>query len=113
MALIFTWSSLATLAPPGDMSNLDKVAHSVEYGVLGWLLARAWGAGSRGRFPAWILAAVCGAGVGALDERYQLGVGRNCSLGDWLTDVIAVLVLAWVTLWIRDRGARAEPESST
>ena len=102
-ALIFTLSSISTLSPPGDLAYSDKVAHFVEYAILGGLLARAWGrtlaAGGRTRRIA--LALVLGATVGALDELFQGTVGRNRSLFDWSADTAGVTFGVLLDAWSR------------
>ena len=91
-ALIFTLSSISSLSPPGDLAYSDKIAHFVEYALLGGLLARAWGrtlAPGRGTRRI-LLALAMGAAVGALDELFQGTVGRNRSLVDWIADAFGV-----------------------
>lgn len=122
-ALIFTLSSMPALAPPADVSHLDKVLHAVEYGVLGGILARAWGrtlphAGWRWWF---LPALLMGAAIGAGDEWFQGTVGRQQSLGDWLTDVAAVAAAAGIAaqdrlrarspywMWKQNARERTEP----
>ncbi len=104
-ALIFTLSSFPTLAPPGDVANADKAGHFVEYALLGGLLARAWGrtvpVGRNTRRM--LLALACGAAIAALDENFQALVGRDRALGDWITDVIAVVFAVSVDAWVRRR----------
>jgi VanZ family protein len=104
-ALIFTLSSIPTLAPPGHAANADKVAHFLEYALLGGLLARAWGRTLAGRRAAVriALAVVMGAGIAALDETFQGTVGRDKSLGDWVTDLAAVTIAVSVDAWLRGR----------
>jgi VanZ family protein len=101
-ALIFTFSSMATLAPPGDVTHLDKGFHLIEYGLFGALVARALGA-TISRAGVRIAATVAiGAAIGALDEWYQGSRGRSADPADWLADVIAVgLAAAIVTVWSR------------
>ncbi len=102
-ALIFTLSSISTLSPPGEFAYGDKVAHFVEYALLGGLLARAWGrtlvAGGKARRIA--LALVLGATVGALDELFQGTVGRNRSLFDWSADTAGVTFGVLLDAWSR------------
>jgi VanZ family protein len=102
-ALIFTLSSIPTLSPPGDLAFSDKVAHFVEYAILGGLLARAWGrtlAGG-GKSRRIVLALMLGAAVGALDELFQGTVGRNRSLFDWSADTAGVTFGVLLDAWSR------------
>jgi VanZ family protein len=102
--LIFTLSSIPTLAPPEGRYPLDKAAHFVEYLVLGGLLVRAWGR-QLGTRPGWRigLALGMGAGIALLDELFQGTVGRNRSGADWATDVLAVTTAVAVDAWERRR----------
>lgn len=106
VAVIFTWSSFTLLSPPGDVNHLDKAAHVVEYGILGWLLARALAATVRHRALVFLLAVFLGAGIGALDETYQEETGRERSLGDWIADTSSVVVFSGATLWFPVRRTR-------
>ncbi len=89
LAVIFTLSAQPYLASPFRFRNGDKVAHTLEYGGLGVVLAFA----VRGR-EAWdrplaggLLALGIGLAVGAADERFQTLIpGRDCSLYDWMAD---------------------------
>ena len=69
---------------PGAWSGSDKIAHLLEYAILGFLIHRALGA--RG---IWAFVAAVGTAslIGGLDEIYQSTVpGRFPSLYDWLAD---------------------------
>jgi len=58
----------------------------VEYGILGYLLARAVGTGSACR---WSLILLLGGAVGACDEiRQSMVPGRNPSWTDWGADLL-------------------------
>jgi VanZ family protein len=95
--------------PPRRMAHLDKVAHAIEYGILGALLSWAAeggaGPGAAGRRGRIALSALLGLGVGAADETYQRRVpGRESSLADLAADLIG----AGVGAFLRERaGARA------
>jgi VanZ family protein len=106
--LIFTLSSIPSLAPPGERYPLDKAAHFVEYLVLGGLLVRAWGRQLEGR-AGWRIGLALGMGacIALLDESFQGTVGRHQSLMDWLTDVLAVTTAVAVDAW--ERGRRRPP----
>lgn len=95
VGLIFLVSSIPSLTAPGPrFLPTDKIAHLVEYSLLGALLYKA-GGGRLGRFPWAELAflVVVGASVGALDEVYQGYVpGREMSIYDWCADVIGTMI---------------------
>lgn len=89
VGLIFVLSAQPGLHPPLDFQNSDKLAHLIEYGLLGLLLARAL----RATWPArtWVfvslLALGLGLGIGAADECFQSFVpGRDSTVFDWLAD---------------------------
>jgi VanZ family protein len=92
--------------------HADKLAHGLEYALLGLLLVfglareprtRAW------RPLLWVLTAfVVVAAFGALDEWHQSAVpGREMSGWDWLADVAGALVGGTLGAWIWGRGAPA------
>jgi VanZ family protein len=66
--------------------GLDKAAHFVMYGVLGFLLARGWLAVAwRG---AWLAPVVIALLLGAADELRQRSIpGRSADVSDWIADV--------------------------
>lgn len=113
LALIFGVSSI----PQNPLSHTcvkisDKVAHLAEYAGFGLLLTVAL-RGTLVRAPRWVLIAVVvivGAGVGALDEIYQLTVpGREGDGLDWVADVVGVLIgtgmASWLNVWLTKRRA--------
>lgn len=106
-ALIFVASSVPgdELPSPGFL-HLDKLIHAGAYAVLGWLVARALSARSRGA----LFAAACLATLyGMTDELHQGFVpGRDPDVGDAAADALgAVLgVLVWRAA-IRRRSARS------
>jgi VanZ family protein len=72
--------------------NLDKVVHLTIYGVLGWLTARAWIAGSRAAAVA-ILAVAAISCFGAMDEWHQQFIPqRSMELFDWAADTTGAAV---------------------
>lgn len=89
------------------MPGSDKVVHAVLYAVLGWTLALG-----RVRTPGslphvWPVLAGCL--YGATDEWHQWFVpGRFVSFGDWVADVVGVVLgyTLYIT-WIRRRSAVA------
>jgi VanZ family protein len=101
-----TWSNPPS-GPP--LPYLDKIVHTIEYGILGLLVA--WAAAGRLR-GARLLALVIGVGllVGLADEMIQRSTpGRQSSPFDLLADVIG-LSCAWMLSEARARwaGSRAE-----
>ena len=99
-AVIFTLSSMPVLGPPIKAGNIDKLAHFLEYGGLGVLLARAFLKTLPGRSPWFYMGVVLviGAATGAVDEVFQGTRGREQSLGDWFADAIGLLVVSGVYL---------------
>ena len=91
MVLIFLVSSVPSLRAPGpDIVLKDKIAHLVEYFILGVLLFKAAGwRVSHSRVATFAFLLAIAATAGALDEIYQsLIPGREMSLGDWAADVL-------------------------
>jgi VanZ family protein len=89
VSLIFVLSAQPGLRPPVTFQNSDKVAHLIEYGVLGLLLVRALRATlpSRSWLFTSMLAIGLGLGIGAGDEYFQSFVpGRDSTVFDWLAD---------------------------
>lgn len=89
VSVIFVVSAQPGLHAPVTFQNGDKLAHLLEYGVLGLLFARAL----RGTLPArgWVftsmLSLALGLGIGAGDEYFQSFVrGRDSTVFDWLAD---------------------------
>lgn len=112
VALIFVVSSIPSLTAPGPrFLSPDKIAHLVEYSLLGALLFKA-GAGRLGssRWVEFLFLVAVGASVGALDEVYQGYVpGRQMSIPDWYADVIGTIVgLTVMRVW----RSRATTEGS-
>jgi VanZ family protein len=99
--IIFLVSSVPNLRPPLHVTNLDKIVHVIEYGILGILLVRALSA----TYPNWpfkrlILWTICLAVLnGAGDEYHQSFVhGRECDIFDLLADTVGAIVGACVYL---------------
>ena len=113
-ALVFALSSMPSLAPPGGAAHMDKVAHLVEFGLMGALLARAL----EGRRPVsrFLLVILLGAVLAAGDEILQGRMGRLTSAQDWVADVVGVAVAAAVVIWgvrARSTGSSSSTGSST
>lgn len=102
--LIFFLSSRPRLPTPNEIPNWDKVAHLIEYGILGFLSQRAarltWPServgGAWRRMGLVILAGLC---VAAADELFQSTVpNREPSLADFAADA-AGLVIGFALNW--------------
>jgi len=111
LALIFFVSSRPYLHAPGpDFQFKDKLAHGVEYGLLGWLMSRTLR--PTRRVPAaievlWFVA--LGAGIAGLDESFQGTVpGRLTDVTDWIADVAGLI--AGTTLAVF-RARRTRPSA--
>jgi VanZ family protein len=75
----------STPSVPGGV-GLDKAAHFLMYGVLGFLLARGWSA-VRWRGP-WLVPVAIALLMGVADELRQRTVpGRSADVADWVADV--------------------------
>ena len=106
--VIFVGSSI----PGKDMPDLgfkpqDKIAHIIEFGILGFLLLRAFGYISYDilRKYAVIWAGIFGIAWGIMDEVHQLFVsGRSASAYDVTADALGVLAGVTVFLWLGRRG---------
>ncbi len=93
--LILALSSIPSLTAPGpSFANKDKIAHFIEYGVLGVLLFRGIGwTVSRSRFATFVFLFAVGVSVAGLDEIYQSFIpGRMMSVYDWCADALGVAV---------------------
>ena len=119
--LIFAVSSIPSLTAPGpEFVPKDKIAHFVEYFILGVLLFKGIGwTVSPSRAATFGFLVAVGASVGALDEIYQSFVpGRMMSILDWYADVAGVAAGCGVfvfTRWgkhPRDGSARGPVESA-
>lgn len=99
--VIFCLSSIPNLSAPGSSFRiLDKIAHFVEFGILGYLLMSAF-ASSRRTFPRTRIIAVLLVGISysVLDEMHQsLVPGREMDFYDILADLFGVCLA--VVLWI-------------
>lgn len=104
-AAILLLSTRPNLHPAPLVPHLDKVAHFVEYALLGFFTARALGLSGMKAVRAAILACF-GAGLfGRMDEWIQSFVpGRDSSLADWAADSLGAAAGAGVHWW---RSVRA------
>lgn len=103
VVLIFVLSSQPGLRPPFRFENGDKLAHTLEYGGLGFLLVRRLRVGplALGPVTGGLLALAIGMTIGAADELYQrLIPGRDSAVLDWVADTGGVILaqLAWLAL---------------
>jgi VanZ family protein len=96
---LFALSAQPPLLPAPSQPSLvptDKLAHLGAYGLLAALVLYALRRGHN--LPlrrTTLLVILLGAGYGALDEYHQAFVPNRCaSLGDWVADVLGVLVVA-------------------
>ncbi|NQU10004.1 VanZ family protein [bacterium] len=103
--MIFALSSVSfepLPAAPGflESTGIDKVAHLIMFGVLGWLCARALHRAEGFCVVAAILIALVFTSVyGATDEWHQVYVpGRYPSGADWIADTAGACVAAWFYL---------------
>jgi hypothetical protein len=108
VALIFILSAQPGLSIPGSWQYRDKVAHIIEYGLLGmlvWAAARAtWPTQKPVNRAVLVLLAVSALGAG--DEMFQAGIpGRESSAYDWLADTTGALL---AQLWGLSREMRRE-----
>jgi uncharacterized protein YfiM (DUF2279 family) len=93
MVLIFAVSSIPSLTAPGpNFVPKDKIAHTVEYFVLGVLLFRGFGRSvGPSRIATFGLLFAIGAAVAAADELYQSFIpGRLMSIQDWFADALGL-----------------------
>ena len=109
--VIFGMSSISGLSPPDiGLPMADKFAHLGEYGILGFLFARAaWP--EAGTLRALRSGAILGLLLGSVDEMYQgHTAGREVSALDATADLTGALLgsLGW-SLWTRWRAVRRAP----
>ena len=101
LAIIQVLGSQKDLQVPMIIPNADKAVHTIEYGMLGFLLARALRAtiGSFEPLRTAIWAWAIGVGVGTADEFIQKFVpGRTSSVNDLLADSTGILLAQFVFL---------------
>ena len=76
---------------------MDKAAHFVMYGVLGFLATQGWRHAGRRPRLLWVL--VLASLVGAVDEYRQRSVAnRAMEAADWVADTIGIGAAAWLVL---------------
>ena len=107
IAAIFIGSSIPGPSMPSAPVSTDKVAHLVEYGILGFLLSRLFASGRMSVMLAVILTIFCAAALGGLDESYQGITSRHPSVYDWLFDCLgAAIASCSLALYTWSRKAR-------
>jgi VanZ family protein len=107
-AAVWTAGGLESTPSLPTVRGIDKVAHFVMYGVLGFLLARGWLA-MRWR-GAWLLPVLIALMLGAADELRQRSVpGRSAEVADWIADVAGAAAGVLIAL----RIGRRRPDSDS
>ena len=91
VAGVFALSSIPSSSMPSVRMpfSSDKVAHFIEFGILGFMLLRALlasGKISTGR--AAVIVILAAAVLGAADEAYQIPTTRDSSVYDWMADCL-------------------------
>lgn len=119
--LIFTLSSIPTLAPPGGLPSEDKLWHFAEYGGWALLLRRALersGDSGASRLAKGAVTVLLAAGVAVADENFQRTVGRQYAVLDMAADATGALLAQPVYEFLRRppraaaRVDRSESEES-
>jgi VanZ family protein len=93
VSLVFFVSTRPGLSPPGlGFQTKDKLAHFVEYAVMGGLIAGSLGGLVRSsRLGAFMFLVAVGAAIGAIDETLQGHTPeRTMSVFDWFADLIGL-----------------------
>ena len=105
VTIIFSLSAQPNLQPPLHFQNSDKFFHMLEYGGLGFLLARGMRASMRIRLAltAALIVVAVGATVAASDELFQGFVpGRDSSIQDWFADLTGLLLAQIAYIFTHD-----------
>ena len=99
--LIFILSSIPSLKMPEvGFSLQDKLAHIIEFGILGFFLQRSFTHQYGKSFRITLCVFLVGTAYGGLDEVHQSFVrGREAGIGDFIADSMGVL-LSQVIYWI-------------
>lgn len=113
--LIFVMSSLPGYKLPDigfDFS--DKIVHSLEFGLFGIFLYRAFRYSLIFSRP-YLLTLFVGLPYAVLDEIHQLFVpGRFSSIGDFTADAIGIIIFAGISAWMNPlkKDISKQPEIS-
>jgi VanZ family protein len=105
VTIIFSLSAQPNLQPPLHFTNADKYFHMLEYGGLGFLLARGLRASARIRIAltAALIVIFVGAVIAGSDEFFQSFVpGRDSSVEDWLADVTGLIFAQILYIFTHD-----------
>ena len=98
--LIFTVSSIHKLpTDPTGTGFVDKIAHFLEYFILGFFMAHAFYNMSNKKHSFWryFIAAFLGVAYAASDEWHQSFVpGRHMDVGDFIADSFGVIIAQFV-----------------
>ena len=115
--VIFFLSSIPSYGDSDDLLRwfFSKMAHVVEYAVLGRLVQRAWdGSFAKKDGKAWVAALIFSAAYAMSDEYHQsFVVGRHCSGYDVLLDSLAAFLGLCLAPFAKLRGPAGTPAPST
>jgi VanZ family protein len=115
MVLIFIGSSIPRLSTKdlGLPSYSDKVAHCLEYLILGFLFFRGIrGEGRRMGLHALFIVIATGLVIATIDEFHQSYIpGRDANFWDWTADMTGVVIGALIGLG-RTRALVRRPEKT-
>lgn len=110
VALIFILSAQPGLAIPGTFEYRDKIAHTLEYAGLSWLVERA----ARATWPTApaskraLIAVLAISALGVCDEIFQAGVpGRDSTPLDWMADTLGAVLGQFQMITRGRRGGAA------
>ena len=124
-AFILAVSSIPGSALKLPFSYFDKCAHLVEYGLLSFLVGRAWraprpssdgvscadsGAGLRSGAAAAAITIVAVVAFGAIDEAYQSTRGRDADIYDLAADAVGACLVQGAVAARSAGRSKEEPE---
>lgn len=82
----------------------DKVIHFGEYGLFGFLVAKAMNTRVTASGRIFLITLLLAGLFGMLDELYQSIIpGRDSSVNDWIADVAGILLGSGVYIWLKYR----------
>ena len=115
MGVIFIGSSIGSMPKVGGRATdaiVHRIAHLIEFALLGWLVLRAL---SDGRLPdrrTFVIALIVVTLYGASDEFHQrFTPGRSSELSAVLFDAAGGLIGLWAWQWKARRSTRSESAS--
>jgi len=86
--------------PEVGFSMQDKLAHLIEFGILGFFLQRSFNHQYGKSFRITLCVFLAGTAYGGLDEVHQSFVsGREAGIGDFIADSMGIL-LSQIIFWI-------------